>query len=245
MEKGSTKVYIVEDMAISRAGLEAMLLKNKYEIAGSTAKAETAWKEIQGAAIDLVLLDINLAGSKNGIWLAQQIREYLHLPIVFLTAYGDQKTLKEVLEIKPEGYLMKPYQEPTLMTTLSIALTSFEEKQKNVSSSYAKDSQEEFVFIKKGRKKVKLKTATILFIKSEGNYLEIILEDHKTYLVRKKLLDFLDEFPSNQFFQCHRRYIVNSRKIEAIEKDVITIQNVTIPTSSRYRVRIEEALSSM
>ena len=140
---------------------------------------------------------------------------------------------------------MKPYQEPTLITTLSIALTNFTGKQKDESSTEAKDSEEEVVFIKEGRKKIKLKTATILFIKSEGNYLEIISDHHKTYLVRKRLIDFLDELPSNQFLQCHRRYIVNTRKIEAIEKDAITIQDVTIPTSLKYRVRIEEALSSM
>ena len=166
MMKDRTTVYVVEDMAISRIGLEAMLVKNNYEIAGSSAKAETAWDEIQGLAIDIILLDINLAGQKNGIWLAQQIRKYLKIPIVFLTAYGDQKTLKEVLDIKPEGYLMKPYQEPTLMTTIAIALTNSLEKKKTPSSVDVKGIEDEFVHLKVGRSVVKIKTSAILFAKS-------------------------------------------------------------------------------
>lgn len=240
----SIKVYIVEDMAISRAGLEAMLLKNEYEIAGSSAKAETAWEEIQDLAIDLILLDINLAGAKNGIWLAQQIRESLHLPIVFLTAYGDQQTLKEVLEIKPEGYLMKPYQEPTLITTLSIAMTSFTQKQRVDNYTDTTANQNSVIFIKDGRKKRKLETDGILFVKSEGNYLQIVTE-HKTFLIREKLVDFLDQLPSSNFFQCHRRYIVNISKIEEIDKNVITLKKDAIPTSSKYLLKIEQALSDL
>ena len=57
MEMHRLKVYIVEDMAISRAGLEAMLLKNNYEIMGSAAKAETAWEDIHVLAIDIILPD--------------------------------------------------------------------------------------------------------------------------------------------------------------------------------------------
>ena len=118
-------IYIVEDVAISRMSLETMLLENEYEVVGSAASAETAWKEIQSLPVDLILLDINLSGEKNGVWLAQQIRKNLNISIVYLTAFGDQQTLKEVLETKPNGYLMKPYQEPTLLTTIDIALLNF------------------------------------------------------------------------------------------------------------------------
>ena len=232
--KDRTTVYVVEDMAISRIGLEAMLVKNNYEIAGSSAKAETAWDEMQGLAIDIILLDINLAGQKNGIWLAQQIRKYLKIPIVFLTAYGDQKTLKEVLDIKPEGYLMKPYQEPTLMTTIAIALTNSLEKHQEHSALVIKETENDVVHLKVGRTVVKLKTSAILFAKSEGNYVQITLAT-KRYVIRKKLTSFLEELPKGQFLQCHRRYIVNLKKIDFFGTDAITIQNIEIPTSLKYQ----------
>jgi DNA-binding LytR/AlgR family response regulator len=235
-------IYIVEDMAISRASLESMLLLNEYEISGSTAKAEIAWQELQKKQADLVLIDINLAGDKNGIWLAKQIRQFLNIPIVYLTAYGDQETLKKVLETKPNGYLMKPYQEPTLLTTITIALSNFLENQKGSISSASGTTLNNFIFIKDKYMRVKLLIQDIQFIKSEGNYLEIKLEN-KTHVIRSKLSEFKKLLPSTVFLQTHQRYLINKTKIKIIGKDFLTINNVDIPISSKYKKSLEKELS--
>jgi len=236
------KIYIVEDMAISRASLERMIINNKYQLAGSAAKAETAWKDLQHIEVDLVLLDINLAGDKNGIWLAQQIRAHLHIPFVYLTAYGDQQTVKEVLLTKPNGFLMKPYQEPTLLTTISIAFSNFFDSQKETISSESGVALHNTIFIKDKYMRVKLVIKDIYFIKSEGNYLEIRLQN-KTHVVRSKLVDFFKLLPKDTFYQTHLRYIININKIEAIGKDFITISNVDIPVVKKYKEEIDKVLS--
>ena len=62
------KIYIVEDMTITRAALEDTILNNGFALAGSAATAEKAWQDIQDTVNpDLILLDINLAGEKDGI----------------------------------------------------------------------------------------------------------------------------------------------------------------------------------
>lgn len=240
MGKSISKIYIVEDMAISRAGLEGMLLKNGYEISGSVAKAETAWKEIQDLSVDLILLDINLAGEKNGIWLAQQIRKYLNIAIVYLTAYGDQQTIKEVLETNPNGYLMKPYQEPTLLTTINIALTNFK-NQKNA-IKFQSDNINDFIFIKDKSIKIKLKINDIYYIKSDGNYLEIMLKE-KRYVVRNKLLEFKKQLPHTIFFQTHQRYLVNINKVTVLGKNYVQVNHKDIPLSLKYKETIKNTLS--
>lgn len=232
----SIKVYVVEDMAISRISLETMLLQNEFELSGSAAKAEIAWKELQENKTDLILLDINLARAKNGVWLAQQVRKYLHIPIVFLTAYGDQQTLKEVMETKPNGYLMKPYQEPTLLTTINIALNNFSSNQNSKNKS-----EPDFIYIKDSNLKVKLFINDINYIMSEGNYLEIHLE-HKKHVIRSKMTDFETLLPKNTFFQCHRRYLVNSTKINTLGSDFIQLETENIPLSSKYKSDLENAL---
>ncbi len=236
------KIYVVEDMAISRVSLERMLLNNEYQVAGSAAKAETAWKDLQNSEVDLVLLDINLAGEKNGIWLAQQIRAQLHIPFVYLTAYGDQQTVKEVLATKPNGYLMKPYQEPTLLTTISIAFANFFDNHKETISSESGVALHNTIFIKDKFMRVKLQIKDIYFIKSEGNYLEIRLEN-KTHVVRGKLTEFLKLLPPNIFYQSHMRYIINSTKIETLGKDFVAINNTDIPISKKYKEDIEKSIS--
>ncbi|MBL4643643.1 MAG: response regulator [Flavobacteriaceae bacterium] len=238
------QIYIVEDVAISRMSLETMLTENKYEVSGSAATAETAWEEMQHTPTDLILLDINLAGEKNGVWLAQQVRKHLNIPIVYLTAFGDQQTLKEVIETKPNGYLMKPYQEPTLLTTINIAFTNFLENPNKVIVSETEEMCNDFVFIKDKHMKIKIDVNDIYYVKSEGNYLEIILKD-KRHVIRNKLLAFKQELPSGLFFQSHQRYLINIAKIVVLKKDVVILQNQEIPLSLKYKTPIETALSNL
>ncbi|WP_405609090.1 LytR/AlgR family response regulator transcription factor [Polaribacter sp. Asnod1-A03] len=235
----SIKIYIVEDMAFSRASLESMLILNDYKISGSTAKAEIAWDELKNSKTDLVLIDINLAGEKNGIWLAEQIRNYLNLPIVFLTAYGDEKTVENVLDTKPNGYLMKPYKLVTLLATIKIALNNFSENQKATVLSENQKVLNDFVFIKDKYMRIKLQISDILFIKSEGNYLEINLENKK-HVIRSKLSEFKKLLPTKIFFQTHQRYVINLTKIKAVGKKKLTIHNDEIPISSKYKESVSK-----
>lgn len=237
------KVYIVEDVAISRMSLETMLQENQYQISGSAAKAEVAWVEIQKTQTDLILLDINLAGEKNGIWLAQQVREHLNIPIVYLTAFGDQNTIKEVLDTHPNGYLMKPYQEPTLLATINIALNNFLENQKKTTVSET-GLFNDFVFIKDRHMKVKINISDICFVKSDGNYLEVNVQE-KTYVIRHKLPTFKEELPNTLFVQSHQRYLVNIEKIDVLKKKFVTIQNQDVPLSPKYKKGVEQALSTL
>ena len=238
------KVYVVEDKAISRISLETMLIENQYEVSGSAATAETAWDEIQKTEIDLLLLDVNLAGEKTGIWLAHQVRKSLHIPIVYLTAFGDQQTLKEVLDTKPNGYLMKPYQEPVLLTTIDIALTNFLKNQEKIIVPKSKEDANVYTFIKDGAMKVKLNINDIYYIKSEGNYLEIMLKE-KRHVVRNKLLEFKKQLPHTIFWQSHQRYLVNIEKVTVLKKSVLIIQNKEIPLSLKYKAPIETAISKL
>lgn len=238
----SINIYIVEDMAIARASLETMLLENNYKLAGSAAKAETALEELRISQVDLLLLDINLAGEKSGIWLAKQVRQFLDIPIIYLTAYGDQQTLKEVLDTKPNGYLMKPYQEPALLTAIKIALDNYSVSKIDNIKTHSEAKHTEFIFIKDKSLKVKLKTTDILFVKSEGNYLEIKLEN-KTHVVRSKLSDFKTLLPDVVFFRSHQRYLVNINKIDLIGKDFVNVSGQDIPLSLKYKKTIEDALS--
>ena len=68
-----TRIYVVEDMAYTRITLIDNLIEANFEVVGSAANAETAWKEMQTVKFDLALLDINLAGANDGVWLAEKI----------------------------------------------------------------------------------------------------------------------------------------------------------------------------
>ena len=143
-----------------------------------------------------------------------------------------------LMETKPNGYLMKPYQEPTLLTTINIALNNFANKQQSKNKS---ESVPDFIYIKDSNLKVKLFTNDINYIMSDGNYLEIHLE-HKKHVIRSKMKDFEALLPRNIFYQCHRRFLVNSSKINALGNDFIQLEAENIPLSSKYKSDLENAL---
>lgn len=228
-------IYVVEDMAVSRQALELKLLKNNHLIAGSSASAEQAWNEIKvNAEIDLVLIDIHLAGEKDGIWLAQQIRSSLDLPFVFLTAFGDDRTLEKVADTKPDGYLMKPYQDSTLRATISIAVNK---KRNQVSNSSGKEVLE----LKEGYETVYLAPDKIHYMQSDGNYVHFFL-DGKSHLIRGKLDSFLEDLNPNVFLKVHQRYVVNRHKITKLGIDHLFVLDTEIPISRRLRKNLPGTL---
>jgi len=227
------KVFIVEDMAISRMALESILIDSNYCISGSSANAEIAFEELQKTKIDLFLIDINLAGEKDGIWLANQIRLMTQIPIIFITAYGDDKTLENVKATKPNGYIMKPYNTPTLLTTIALVLQNYNDSNSVIINNYDL-TNEHYIYIKVGVKQKKIKTSDIYFIMSDANYLHIMLE-HKVYLVRDKLSDFCSALPQSEFTQVHRRYVINKNHIESFGQKKVIINNHEISVSKSFR----------
>jgi DNA-binding LytR/AlgR family response regulator len=209
-----------------------MLEDHGYHIVGSYANAEEAWEALKNIHVAVVLIDINLAGDKDGIWVGSKIREHNDTAIIYLTAYGDKETIRRVKKTKPNGYLMKPYNEPTLLTTIDIAVGSFTNKKEIGTSIYIKDSS----------LRVKLNVEDVNYIQSDGNYLHVFL-DHKKHLVRAKLTDFLKELPETIFAQVHQRYAVNINKIDLIGNGFIMLGKEEIPISKRYKVDIEKRLN--
>lgn len=232
------RVYIVEDKAFELLALENILARNHFIIAGSESDANKAWKEIQLLDLDIILLDINLAGDKNGIWLAQKIRTTKQVPIVYLTAFGDLATRLEVLSTKPNGYLSKPYDEPTLLTTIQIAISNYQDDTRNETKQ-----EDKYIFIKHEHSIIHINVDEILFIKSDGNYLHIFTTNRK-YTTRSKMDEFLDKlYRKEVFLKVHLRYVVSIAFVKEMKDNKIFINQHTIPVSRPYRSKVKAALA--
>lgn len=229
------KVYIVEDQAISRFALIEILEQNGYDVVGSAASADKAWNDIKKLEIDAALLDVNLAGELDGVWLAQKIRESKDMPIIFLSAYGDNNTLERVASTNPNGYLMKPYNAPTLLTNLAIAINSFT----RIRVSENKDRKPHYIFLKTKGKQTRVNVYDIRFVKSEGNYLEIEMISERL-IIRDKLTDFIENLPEEIFIQTHRRFVVNREKINAYNTDTLLVGKISIPISKTYKTIVRD-----
>ena len=115
-------ILIVEDDAILAMDLEGMISRMGYTVAGPLAFGEEAIAFLAVNAIDLVLMDIELAGKLNGITAAEIINRTADVPIVFLTGFSHDPLLEQAKIAAPYGYLIKPVPERELAATLHMAL---------------------------------------------------------------------------------------------------------------------------
>lgn len=115
------KVLVVEDETILALQLKLSLQRFGFSISGIKAKGEEAILHAKEHSPDLILMDIHLQGNLQGTQAGALIWERYRIPIIFLTSYCDDKTLKEAMACEPYGYLIKPFREGELKATLQAA----------------------------------------------------------------------------------------------------------------------------
>lgn len=120
------KILIVEDDAVIAQLIEHHLLDFGYHVLDIVHDSERALDKIHSLNPDLVLLDINILGTKDGIDVAEIIEEKYHIPYIFLTAYSDPSTLKRAQNLSPMGYVVKPFKESDLLATITIGLSNYQ-----------------------------------------------------------------------------------------------------------------------
>lgn len=118
-----SRILIVEDEAIVARDLSGQLTELGYEPAGQAANGEDALALAEQLHPDLVLMDIHLKGSVDGIAAAQTIRERFAIPVVFISAYLEESILDRAKAAKPFGYVSKPFQSNELRMVIDLALT--------------------------------------------------------------------------------------------------------------------------
>jgi diguanylate cyclase (GGDEF)-like protein len=116
------KILIVEDESIIAEDISDSLISLGYRITGMVYSGEEAIEAAAQFRPDLVLMDVNLQGEMDGITAAAEIRSRFQIPVVYLTAYTDENTLRRVNATKPFGYIVKPFEEKNLHTTIQLAL---------------------------------------------------------------------------------------------------------------------------
>ncbi|EAR00316.1 LytR/AlgR family response regulator transcription factor [Maribacter sp. HTCC2170] len=247
------RILIVEDNVIIADDMQSMLEEIGYEIVDNVIVYEQAEKVLKTEQVDLVLIDIILASDKTGIDLGKHIRENYDIPFIFVTSNSDRATVENAKTVKPNGYLVKPFEQQDLYTSIEIALSNFtygtnkssseadgvREEDVPMSNSVLKDS----IFVKKQHLYYRIQFGDIQFIKADNVYLEVNTVDKK-FLVRSPLKDYLQKLPNNKFYRAHKSYIVNVDHIDAINSKDIMINNNLIPISKDFKEFIISAMNS-
>jgi len=122
----NTRILVVEDESIVAKDIQNTLIKLGYEVPATASSAASAYEKLELIKPDLVFLDIKLKGEEDGIHIAEHIKEKYNIPVIFLTSYVDQITLDRAKVTEPYGYIVKPFNESDLKTTVEMALFKFD-----------------------------------------------------------------------------------------------------------------------
>lgn len=120
-----TRILVVEDESIVAKDIQKSLEKLGYEVPATASSAASAYEKLEELQPDMVFLDIKLKGDEDGIHIAEHIRERYNIPVIFLTSYVDQETLDRAKVTEPYGYIVKPFNDSDLKTTVEMALFKF------------------------------------------------------------------------------------------------------------------------
>jgi DNA-binding NarL/FixJ family response regulator len=134
------KILIVEDEAIIAQNIAVYLNNSDFIVSGIAYDDEEAMLQLKQNTPDATILDINLDCETDGIAIAGYINKYVPMPFLFLTSHADKDTLERAKKVEPWGYVVKPFNEKSLVATLEIAISNFAQRsnQKIPSISFEK-----------------------------------------------------------------------------------------------------------
>ncbi len=227
------KVLIVEDEVLVAEEIAADMEDYGFEITEIAISSEECLSAIENDVPNIILMDINIKGNKDGIDTAKLIHQTSNIPIIYLTANSDSKTLKRALESGPKAFISKPYHKKDLYSAIEIACNKHNEELIEEQSAIVNDS----FFVKDGDYYTKLKFDAINYLEADGSYCNIYTNTKK-FTLSTNLNHFQNSNKSNVFTRIHRSFIININKVEAFDKDSVIINSKAIPISKPHQKEI-------
>lgn len=116
------KVLIVEDETIIALEMKRCLEKLNFEVTNTAKDYNTALSSFRSNKPDIILMDINLKSSKDGIEIAKKIHSIEEVPVIYITAFSDEYTINRAIETNPVSYLIKPFKIDELKSNIILGL---------------------------------------------------------------------------------------------------------------------------
>lgn len=260
----SVNILIVEDEFILSMDLAHRLTQMGYHVIDSADNGPRALAIYQQQPVDLVLLDIHIAGEWDGIETARRMSQVRQVPLIFLTAITDPATIGRARLVSPAAYLTKPFTDLNLRITIDLAIHNAglhlvapdsgvgqpAAVPELAGATTGPDAAElakgeiitltsEFVFIKQNYRFVKFRPAELLYLQSDGNYTDLITNTHK-YTLRLVLNKVLEKFQVpealySDLVRIHRSYAVNVRQIDSFSENEVLVGQHALPIGRSYR----------
>ena len=238
MMNQNLKILIVEDEMIIGAKISMYVEQMGHEVLGLLPRGEDAIQFIESNVPDLILLDINLKGTKDGIEIAQEIKSDKNIPIIFLTANSDDHHFDRAKATQPEAFISKPFKKRDLQRAIELMLSrKTPESQKASPSENILDDR---IFIFDKGERIRVMYADIQYLEADRNYTNI-KTTQREFLLSSNIKSIESKLPSN-FIRVHRSYVINLKAIDKILESQILISGKSIPIARSMKADLLERL---
>jgi two-component system, response regulator PdtaR len=247
-------ILIVEDESIVAMDLSAGLAHSGYHVAGIADNAVDARGLYEQNEVDIVLMDINLIGEKDGVDTVIDLMKIKQCPVIYLTAFTDNVTVERVKKTYPAAFLTKPYSIANVRIAIDLAINSFaalkEEQQAGkviplqagaeaAAKSPSTDKEtilqiNDCMFIKQNYQFVKIKVSDILYVESDNNYVRIITNSN-LFALRLSLNQLLEKIIFSQLVRIHRSFAVNIHAIKSFTEQDVLVGDKELPIGKNYK----------
>lgn len=237
------KIGIVEDELVIGRTILNTLEELGYTHCGPAINYTEAMEMLEQHKPDLLLLDIQLSGKKDGIDIAEKLNEFYHLPFIFLTANSDGETIERAKKVKPHAYIVKPFTKEELFAAIEIAFSNFTGS-RHTGKSGGTDPYpaKDYMFVRDGYVFRKIAFNELSHLESDANYLILHLRTQKKVTVRASLNEFSANLDPNTFIRIHRSYSVNIHQVDDIFPTEVSVNGAKIPIGKSYRDDFLKAL---
>ena len=248
-------ILIVEDEQLIALELAAGLERDGYRVAGIADTFAEAVGIFSREFVDIVLMDIHIRGKIDGVDTAAELMRIRPVPVVYLSALTDPRTVERVKGTHPAAFLSKPYSMPNVRIAIELALANFAVARGNGaavvqmgaagavsdgdSRAAGADKEmilqlEDSIFVKNNVQFVKIALQDILYLEADNNYVQLYTPERK-FALRVSLAQLLEKIQFKKLVRIHRSYAVNIDRMSSFSDGEVWIGKVSLPLGRNYR----------
>jgi DNA-binding LytR/AlgR family response regulator len=233
------RILIVEDDANIAENIQEILELQDFFNIDIVNSANQCIKQIKKIRPDLVLMDIKLKGDKDGIELAEIIKQMMDVPLIFVTSYSDPSIIERAKRISPAGFIVKPFNTNDIHAIVEIVLYNQRNKPATESAIVKNLAESPFlvtdaVFIKADNAFERVPYEEIYYVEANGNMVNIVSKK-RIYHIRKSMKEIEEILPSSFFLRVQKSYIVHLSQIVSFNtKEIFLKQGAIIQVGRQY-----------
>lgn len=248
--KSPAKILIVEDEMIIGANISLQLSKLGYEVTGIVSKGEEALTHVRQSRPDIVLMDIQLKGSLDGIETVTQMHRETEMPIIYLTANADEENFERAKSTHPYAFISKPFKKLDLQHAIELTMDRLDKNDSKITAIEVEEEtcispfvQSDSIYVRRNEKMIKILIKDIYYFEADRNYCKIFSKKKECLLVMT-LKEINDRLPPEHFLRIHRSFIVNLSHVDEVAGTHVVIGKKAIPLSKTLRRELLDRLQT-